>query len=87
MIMHISIALNYLEAEVKATENWEEKTTLRDIHGVLLRAGTLDGQRWAAKIKDVVAYVKAGNYAFCYPDAKKLLNKRSYKIASEEEKS
>ena len=75
-------ALEYLKEKSKNATSREVSITLDDIHGVLLRAGTSDGDRWAAKIETVVTYVEAGNYAFCYPEAMKILNKRNYKIKS-----
>lgn len=78
--MHYSSALRYLKEKVSETENRNVINTLNDIYTLMLLSTLKDGKRWAAKMETVVNYVIAGNYAFCHQDARKLLNKRVYKI-------
>ena len=62
-IMRWKEALDYIQEKAESTADSYIRNTFSDIYGVLLRASTFDGNRWAAKIEKVAAYVEAGNYA------------------------
>lgn len=76
--MHFKEALDYVKEKADNTQDRSVNITLQEIFTLMLISNLADGKRWAAKIETIVAYVEAGNYAFCRQDAKKILKRRSY---------